>query len=83
MRNLAQLPKTILMMEYAGGLLLIAALLLVNHWLPAPRRVDAKTLATVLLFTGILLMLPAVWLMTWRTAKAMAPQLFKPGSKKR
>ncbi|RPD94428.1 DUF1418 family protein [Candidatus Pantoea deserta] len=82
MRNLAPLPKALLLMEALGGLLVLGALLLANHWLPAPTGIDNKTLATALLTTGILLMLPAAWLMMWRTARAMAPQLFGRTDKK-
>ncbi|MEG3112746.1 MULTISPECIES: DUF1418 family protein [unclassified Pantoea] len=83
MRNVARLPKPILVMEAIGGLLIIAALLVINQWLPASTSVDSKTLATGLLLFGVILMLPAAWLLMWRTAKAMAPQLFNRTDKKR
>ncbi len=83
MRNLARLPKPILILEAAGGLMIIGALLLINHWVPAPNHVDSKTLATGLLLLGVVLMLPAAWLVMWRTAKAMAPQLFNHTDKKK
>ncbi|MBE5250821.1 MAG: DUF1418 family protein [Enterobacterales bacterium endosymbiont of Blomia tropicalis] len=83
MRSVARLPKPILVMEMLGGLLIAAALLVVNHWLPAFPSVGRKTLATVLLLSGVVLMLPAAWLVMWRTAQAMAPQLFNRTNKKR
>lgn len=83
MRNVARLPKPILVMEAIGGLLIIAALLVINQWLPVSTPVDSKTLATGLLLLGVILMLPAAWLLMWRTAKAMAPQLFNRTDKKR
>lgn len=83
MRNVARLPKPILVMEAIGGLLIIAALLVINQWLPASTSVDSKTLATGLLLFGVILILPAAWLLMWRTAKAMAPQLFNRTDKKR
>ncbi|OQP35860.1 MULTISPECIES: DUF1418 family protein [Pantoea] len=76
MTPLARLPKALLLMEALGGLMALCALLLANRWLPLPAHLDSKTLATALLMVGILLMLPAAWLMMWRTARAMAPQLF-------
>lgn len=82
MRNLARLPKALLVMEALGGLLVLGALLLANRWLSLPAGVDSKTLATALLLIGILLMLPAAWLMMWRTARSMAPQLFGRTDKK-
>lgn len=83
MQNVARLPRTVLVMEALGGLMILAALLLVNRWLPVPATLDARTLATGLFITGIVLMLPAAWLLMWRTAKAIAPQLFNHTDKKR
>jgi len=37
----------------------------------------------VLFIAGVVLMLPAAWLLMWRTAKAIAPQLFNQTDKKR
>ncbi|MGD9424253.1 DUF1418 family protein [Pantoea sp. NSTU24] len=83
MQSLARLPRVVLLLEAAGGLLILGALLLINHWLPLPGQRDASTPATVLFITGVLLMLPAAWLLMWRTAKAIAPQLFNQIDKKR
>ncbi|KTS32910.1 DUF1418 family protein [Pantoea dispersa] len=83
MRNLATLPKPVLLLEALGVLAVIGGLLLVNDWLAAPAFMAKKPLATLLFFLGIALMLPAAWLMMWRTAKAMAPQLFNHTDKKK
>lgn len=83
MQSVARLPRVVLLLEAAGGLLILGALLLINHWLPLPGQMDAGTLATVLFMAGLLLMLPAAWLLMWRTAKAIAPQLFNQIDKKR
>ncbi|WP_130834546.1 DUF1418 family protein [[Erwinia] mediterraneensis] len=82
MRTLATLPKPVLILEAAGGIMLLLALLVLNGWIPVPVAVSHKSLATLLLLIGVLLMLPAAWLMMWRTAKAMAPQLFGNANKK-
>ena len=83
MRNLATLPKPVLLLEVIGVLAVIGALLLVNGWIAAPDFMAQKSLATLLFFLGIALMLPAAWLMMWRTARAMAPQLFNHNHKKK
>ncbi|WP_312241251.1 DUF1418 family protein [Pantoea sp.] len=83
MRTLADLPKPVLILEAIGGMMLLLSVLALNGWLPLPASFDSKTLATALLFIGVLLMLPAAWLMMWRTAKAMAPQLFGNANKKK
>ncbi|WP_312119310.1 DUF1418 family protein [Pantoea vagans] len=83
MQSVARLPRFIVVLEAAGGLLILGALLLINHWLPLPDQANARTLATVLFIAGVVLMLPAAWLLMWRTAKAIAPQLFNQIDKKR
>lgn len=83
MRNLATMPKPVLLLEVLGVLAIIAALLLGNDWIAGPDFMAKKTLATLLFFLGVALMLPAAWLMMWRTAKAMAPQLFNQTNKKK
>lgn len=83
MSNLARLPKPVLLLEAVGVIAVIGALALINDWVAAPAAIGQKTLATVLFFVGIVLMLPAAWLMMWRTAKAMAPQLFNQHDKKK
>lgn len=83
MRTLATLPKPVLILEAIGGIMLLLSILLLNGWLPLAASFDSKTLATTLLIIGVLLMLPAAWLMMWRTAKAMAPQLFGNANKKK
>ena len=83
MRNLASLPKPVLVLETLGVLAVIGALMLINDWIAAPDFMAKKPFATLLFFVGVALMLPAAWLMMWRTAKAMAPQLFNhPPEKK-
>ncbi|ERK18461.1 hypothetical protein L579_1785 [Pantoea sp. AS-PWVM4] len=83
MSNLARLPKPVLLLEAIGVIAVIGALALINDWIAAPAAISEKTLATVLFIVGIVLMLPAAWLMMWRTAKAMAPQLFNQHDKKK
>lgn len=83
MRTLATLPKPVLLLEAAGGIMLLFSILVLNGWLSLPASFNNKTLATLLLFIGIMLMLPAAWLMMWRTAQAMAPQLFGNANKKK
>lgn len=83
MSNLARLPKPVLLLEAIGVIAVLGALALINGWVAAPGTVGQKTLATVLFVVGIVLMLPAAWLMMWRTAKAMAPQLFNQHDKKK
>ncbi|MFG1175340.1 YbjC family protein [Erwiniaceae bacterium CAU 1747] len=76
MRALTQLPRPILILEALGGVILILALLTLHEMLPLPPPFTGKLAATIMIFAGIVLMLPAAVVMMWRTAKAMAPDLF-------
>ncbi|AUX92923.1 DUF1418 family protein [Mixta gaviniae] len=76
MKHALQLPKTVLALEAAGILLLILAFLLAQQWLALPAGWSGRRIATALLFTGIVLMLPAAVALMWRTAQAIAPELF-------
>ena len=75
MRAFGELPKTIMVMEVFGILLLGLAMVSINQWLSLPDWLSGKAAATVMIFTGIALMLPAAATLMWRTAQALAPQL--------
>lgn len=76
MRAFTQLPRPVLILEALGGIVLLIALLTLHEILPLPSPFTGKLAATVMIFGGIVLMLPAAVVMMWRTAKAMAPDLF-------
>lgn len=76
MRAFSRLPKPVLVMEAVGGLLLVLSYFTLHQMLPLPAPFSGPFAATVMIFAGIALMLPAAIVMMWRTAKAMAPELF-------
>ncbi|QHM70429.1 DUF1418 family protein [Mixta intestinalis] len=76
MKYALQLPKTVLILEAAGILLLILAFLIIQRLVPLPVGWSGRGIATALFFTGIALMLPAAIALIWRTAQAIAPELF-------
>lgn len=71
-----RMPKTLLVLEGLGGILLVLSYFTLHQMLPLPAPFSGPLAATVMIFTGIALMLPAALVMMWRTAKAMAPELF-------
>jgi len=75
MRAFGKLPKTVLVMEVLGILLLGLAMVSINQWLSLPDGLNGKAAATIMIFAGIALMLPAAATLMWRTAQALAPQL--------
>lgn len=86
MRAFSKLPVPILVLEGAGGIMLVLSYLTLHQMLPLPASFSGPFAATVMIFMGIALMLPAAIVMMWRTAKAMAPELFNlhkrtPGDK--
>ncbi|WP_455817893.1 YbjC family protein [Pseudomonas cerasi] len=76
MRAFSQLPRAVLVLEVFGILLLILSYLQLHEMLPLPSPFTTKFAATLTLFAGIVLMLPAATVMMWRTATFMAPELF-------
>ncbi|WP_437611810.1 YbjC family protein [Erwinia sp. V71] len=83
MRKFGELPKWVLLLEVLGIVLLILAMLSVNQWLTLPASLQGKGAATLMIFAGIALMLPAAITLMWRTAQALAPELFgRPRAKK-
>ena len=82
MRSPAALPKSVLVVEFIGMVLLTLAWLSLNQYvsLPAPfsslpAPFSSPTAALLMIFAGSLLMLPAAVALIWRVAKVVAPQL--------
>lgn len=86
MRAFTKMPVPILVLEALGGIMLVLSYLTLHQMLPLPASFSVQFAATVMIFAGIALMLPAAIVMMWRTVKVMAPGLFNlrkrtPGDK--
>ena len=75
MRKFAPLPKSILLVEILGMGLLTLAWLSLNQYVQLPAPIASPTAALVMLFAGIVLMIPAALVVMWRMAQIVAPQL--------
>ena len=75
MRKPAPLPKSILLLEILGMGLLTLAWLSLNQSVQLPVPIARPTAALVMIFAGILLMIPAAIAVMWRVAQIVAPQL--------
>lgn len=75
MRSLGSLPKSVLILEAIGMLLLGAAWLSLNGYVTLPAPVATPGAAVVMIFAGIILMLPAAAALFWGVAHTVAPQL--------
>ena len=74
MRKFAPLPKSILLVEILGMGLLTLAWLSLNQYVQLPAPIASPTAALVMLFAGIVLMIPAALVVMWRMAQIVAPQ---------
>ncbi|HBV40670.1 MAG TPA: hypothetical protein DEF05_13555 [Erwinia sp.] len=70
------MPKAVLIAEALGGIILLFSYLVLHQVLPLPASFTRPVAATILLIVGLIMMLPAATVMMWRTAKALAPELF-------
>lgn len=68
MRSPAALPKSILVVEIIGMVLLTLAWLSLNQYVSLPAPFSSPTAALLMIFAGILLMLPAAVALMWRVA---------------
>lgn len=75
MRTMGVLPKSVLMLEIMGMVLLSLALLSLNDYLTLPAPLNSPLAWVVMIFLGVLLMLPAAVILMWRIAQMLAPQL--------
>ncbi|EFE08628.1 DUF1418 family protein [Citrobacter youngae] len=75
MRTMGVLPKSVLMLEMMGMVLLSLALLSLNDYLALPAPLNSPLAWIVMIFLGVLLMLPAAVILMWRIAQMLAPQL--------
>ncbi|WP_336106037.1 YbjC family protein [Klebsiella pneumoniae] len=66
MRKFAPLPKSILLVEILGMGLLTLAWLSLNQYVQLPAPIASPTAALVMLFAGIVLMIPAALVVMWR-----------------
>ena len=77
MRAIGKLPKSVLILEFIGMMLLAVALLSVSDSLSLPEPFSRPEVQILMIFLGVLLMLPAEWRNRLRAAAVgvIAPAL--------
>lgn len=75
MRTIGALPKSVLILEFFGMVILALALLSLNHTLTLPAPFNTSLAEIAMIFIGVLLMIPAAVVLMWRIAQRLAPQL--------
>ena len=74
MRAIGKLPKSVLILEFIGMMLLAVALLSVSGSLSLPEPFSRPEVQILMIFLGVLLMLPTA-VVILQVAKRLAPQL--------
>ena len=75
MRTIGKLPDSVLILEFLGMMLLAVSLLSVSDYLSLPMPFSTPEAQILMIFLGVLLMLPAAVVVILQVAKRLAPQL--------
>ncbi len=75
MQDSTRLPRRLIILEVIGIFFVLLALVLLNSGTASPPAGEHHILAKISLFCGVILILPAVILLIWRTLGAMFPKL--------
>ena len=71
MSDTTRLPRYLIITELAGGILVLLSIVLINCTGRLPCVEDSQRLAKIILTVGILLILPAVITLGYRTLRAI------------
>ncbi|MGE4798965.1 YbjC family protein [Yersinia hibernica] len=75
MRSLGDMPRIVIILEALGMILLVVAYLSINDYLSLPGSMGTATVAVMMIFVGIGLMIPAAACIVWRVARGFGPLL--------
>ncbi|AJJ12749.1 hypothetical protein CH64_1085 [Yersinia rohdei] len=75
MRSLGDMPRIVIMFEVLGMVLLVLAWLSINDYLSLPGAMGTPTIAVLMIFVGVGLMIPAAACIVWRVAQGFGPLL--------
>lgn len=75
MRTIGKLLDSVLILEFLGMMLLAVSLLSVSDYLSLPMPFSTPEAQILMIFLGVLLMLPAAVVVILQVAKRLAPQL--------
>lgn len=72
MRTIGKLPDSVLILEFLGMMLLAVSLLSVSDYLSLPMPFSTPEAQILMIFLGVLLMLPAAVVVILQVAKRLA-----------
>lgn len=81
MRSLGSLPKSVLILEALGMVLLVLAWLSLKQYIALPAPFASPVAGVIMIFVGILLMIPAAVTLFRGMAQTIAPQLMQRNDK--
>jgi Protein of unknown function (DUF1418). len=81
MRSLGALPKSVLILEAIGMVVMVIAWLSLKQYVSLPEPFASATAGLVMIFIGIALMIPAAVALFRGMATAIAPQLMQRDEK--
>ncbi|MFG6654780.1 YbjC family protein [Scandinavium sp. M-37] len=81
MRSLGSLPKSVLILEALGMVLLVLAWLSLKQYVALPAPFASPVAGVIMIFVGILLMIPAAVALFRGMAQTIAPQLMQRNDK--
>lgn len=75
MRSFGELPRSVLVLEGVGMLLLVLSYLSIHDYLRLPGILASQQMAVGMIFLGVALMVPAAAFLVWRVAQGLSPLL--------
>jgi len=81
MRSLGALPKSVLILEAIGMVMLVLAWLSLKDYVALPAPFASPMAGLIMIFAGILLMIPAAVALFRGMAQTIAPQLMQRNDK--
>ncbi|WON78156.1 YbjC family protein [Serratia sp. UGAL515B_01] len=75
MRSLGDLPRSVLVLEGLGMVLLVLSYLSIHNFVRLPGVLGSQPVAVGMIFLGVALMVPAAAFLVWRVVQGFSPLL--------
>lgn len=75
MRSFGDLPRSVLVLEGLGMVLLILSYLSIHDYVRLPGMLASQQAAVGMIFLGVFLMVPAAAFLVWRVVQGFSPLL--------
>ncbi|TQI79869.1 uncharacterized protein DUF1418 [Serratia fonticola] len=75
MRSFGDLPRTVLVLEGLGMVLLVLSYLSIHDFVRLPGLLGSQQAAVGMIFLGVALMVPAAAFLVWRVVQGFSPLL--------